>query len=557
MTPVAILVQGHRFGVGNHEIVVAFARRLNDPSFLPGDWMLGTAVPHPLSTGLLAVLMQWVSAPVALLLFQFATRFLLMSGVARFVLALAPRAGPVAVLVAMLFVIREPRLDIGGHYLHGGSWEAAHLGMALAVWSLALGIEWLDRGTGEDRRRESALAGAAAGLMILGHLFVAAPVAGAMGLACLLRRRPARELVVFCGMAGIVGAAALIPAAVGFLLPGPGALGPRETIALLQWRHPHHHMPWTWPPAHLAQGALAFAAAAVLAARVRAHTITVFAAVVAASCVAFWITGRALVVPVIAFFQPFRQMSLFYVVLAACGGAMLERGLDGTRWRGMATSAAWAAAAWFFRTTPVPAALLGLVLNPRQDCDADAEPAPSRPWLQHAAWATGAAALLAIIVLQNSPAARDFANARRPLHWLVSYDPMPKARRELANWIRANTPAAALFAIPPDLDRFRLIEERPIILDIKNFPHRGEDLAEWSRRYQFQMSEKSTFAHDWRPMRKTRFAPGRGWVMPPMPDYAVVKRAEFDPASNPGRLVFLSDDYAVISFRADETLPAI
>ncbi|HNM46238.1 MAG TPA: hypothetical protein PKH51_04400, partial [Candidatus Sumerlaeota bacterium] len=42
LTPLTILLQGHSFGLGNYDTLLTFIRRINDYTFLSGDWMLTT-----------------------------------------------------------------------------------------------------------------------------------------------------------------------------------------------------------------------------------------------------------------------------------------------------------------------------------------------------------------------------------------------------------------------------------------------------------------------------------------------------------------------------------
>ncbi len=49
-------------------------------------------------------------------------------------------------------------------------------------------------------------------------------------------------------------------------------------------------------------------------------------------------------------------------------------------------------------------------------------------------------------------------------------------------WIRANTPKDAVFLTPPQLERFRLLGERAIVVDWKGSAYVPSELVEWYRR---------------------------------------------------------------------------
>ncbi|HTQ48054.1 MAG TPA: DUF6798 domain-containing protein, partial [Polyangiaceae bacterium] len=62
------------------------------------------------------------------------------------------------------------------------------------------------------------------------------------------------------------------------------------------------------------------------------------------------------------------------------------------------------------------------------------------------------------------------------------YTGMRGPETDLYDWLRANTPKDATILSPPGLERFRLIGERPIVVDWKGSTYAPSELVEWYRR---------------------------------------------------------------------------
>jgi hypothetical protein len=547
--PLSIFVQGHRFGVGNQDIIISFIRRINDPTYLVNDWMLGTAVPHPLTTGAAALLCRALPEVWVFLLFQLVTRFLLFAGVARLVRALVPGSGTIAALVAMLVVFQEPRLNVGSHYLHSATWEAGHLGMALGVWLLAALMQWIESGEEGSRIRAAAFAGWIGGLTLIGHLFVGVPIVGVGLLTALILRRPIRETATFLALACTVGAPSLVPAFQGFIEgTSSAAITSKELIALLQWRHPHHHMPWTWPRTHYAQAITIVIAAAVISALRGRRFPQVFAVCAVSACGLFWWAGMERVLEIVAYSQPFRLLSFFTAICAAWMGVAAERAI--TR-RSMSWSA-HAIGVALFKTIPLAGLFASSVELARTSDD---EPEPSRYLPSTRAMLVGAAVAFGLVVLiQTVPPVAALANKVRKDHWKASLQPEEPGRAELANWVRSSTRPDAMFVTHPNMVEFRIVEERAVFLDTKNFPHRAEDFAEWSRRYRAITGEKSSDPREWAPLKKMKFGIDTSRVLEPEPDFAVFPREDFEESHKnyPNvrfRVVFYNNFYVVVQLR--------
>jgi hypothetical protein len=480
LTPILIVLQGHRFGVGNHELLLASIRRMVDKGYLAADWALSTAPHHPQLLQVVALLEPALGENALFLALHLITRLLLLMGAWRLALALVPGRLDVAV-AAMLATFLEPRLRVGSHYLQGGHWEPAFLGMAAALWTLALGIRYL-RGEGHWLP-----AAAAAGGGIFAHLFIGGPMLLVMLVAGLLVRRD-RSLLWYLMVAVATGMPSWVPALVGFLRPDGDALSAAQLITLLQLRHPHHHQPWTWPWSHFLSLALAtVVAGVVLYRRLRSDNhvglivVGLLAGWLVVSCTTFAIAGWLQVLPIVAYLQPFRLTSLL-LWLFALSLAWVTIDVTAPLGRAGAMICALGLMA-LFRLEPVLATplLASFVLVGVRQIRASS-PAlnqlPNHRWL----WAAALPGFAALWALQEVPPLRDFANRVRREHWLVEVAPRDPERRELAQWVRQNTPTHALFAIPPAMEAFRLWEQRAIVVDWKYVPYRAPDLAEWAER---------------------------------------------------------------------------
>jgi hypothetical protein len=442
--------------------------------------MLSNPPSHPQLLHAIAPLVGNFGENGAFLLLHFATRLFLLMGVWRLALALLP-GRPLIAALAMLATFAEPRLRVGSHYLQGGHWEPAFLGMAAAVWTLAVGVRFA---RGEAHWISLALA---AGFGFFAHLFIGGPIFVVVAAATFLAGRRDRAWLGAVAGSVALGSVTWLPALVGFLQGSDGSISGRQVIQLLQFRHPHHHQPWTWPVMDFVQAGVFLAAGACCWWRVTApgarRVLAVPAVLLAwyvVTCAAFTVAGWMQVVPVLAYLQPYRLLSLMLLIGLV---GMLEatwRATAGGRLSFRVVAMISMVVLFRFNTLlgPLVLASYAAVCAGRAG---DLSPwwAPRRRWL-----ALGAAVgVVGIIVLQKSDSLRALANRVHREHWLVAVEPGDPDRRELAAWVRANTPGHAVFAIPPAMDGFRIWERRAVVVDLKNIPYRPPDMAEWAHRY--------------------------------------------------------------------------
>ncbi len=471
----SVLLQGHRFGVGNQEWMIAAMRMAADADLLANDAFLRGGVPHTAHIAVLSRIASVFGESGAFLAAHLVTRLILMTGIWRLCAALVPRRR-LAPLFAMIVVAFEPRIWIGGHFLQGGHYEGAFLGMAVAVWTLAMGARWIADGTSWR------MAALSAGAGVLVHLFIGLPVLAIVLLAYLVHRRsrPGFDSVApFLVLSLGIALPALIPAVTGFFLEGEKPLSDKLLIAVLEARHPHHHMPWTWPAREWAELAAVLATGAMLLRLAAARTAlpTTLLVWYAATGALFWYCAEKMVAPSVVYFQSFRLLGLLLAVVACATGALCSRivevlpGLRGTM------LVALCAVSFRFPFAFAVVAILIVATLPRQCTGMHGRHFAKR----ELHWLVAAAGLLAIGTLQLSPALRRAANTIRHEYWLAEV-PVTPERTALAEWIRSETLPGDMLLVPMDAGDFRVVEERAIIVDLKYVPYRNAELAEWARR---------------------------------------------------------------------------
>jgi hypothetical protein len=88
-----------------------------------------------------------------------------------------------------------------------------------------------------------------------------------------------------------------------------------------------------------------------------------------------------------------------------------------------------------------------------------------------------------------------YAGGRGQLPWGVHVEGLggdDAAYRSLADWARANTPADAVFLVPPDEEALRPHARRAIVVNFKGVPQLSAELPEWRDRLLAVLDFKST-----------------------------------------------------------------
>jgi hypothetical protein len=487
LTPILVLIQGHHFGLSNQDFILSYIRRLRQPDWLATDWALSTPMHHPHLMQLLEPLTNMLGESAAFLFLQVATRLLLLMGVWRLVLALLPGRTAVAGL-AMVAILVEPRLSLGGHYLHLRLWEPGHLGMAMAVWMLGTACRYL---RGECSWRRLAVI---SGVGIYSHLFIGGPVFAVIVLTLLFRNWKNWETGAVVLGALLFSVASWLPAAQGFFFPQERGLSTGDLIRILQFRHPHHHQPWTWPILHYLQGGAILFSGAVAwrALRPQAGPTLAIPAILLAwfvvTCTAFALFGMTHRVPIIAYLQPFRLLSLLWLLHVIALFAYLEQAVN--RYPTIGRISCLLIVFAMLRLVNVEGPLFAslLLLGLVRTRPYQVEQMSLIPFGSRYLFAGAAVAWAALIALQATPGLQQLVRNVRPTHWYTEAKPSEPERQHLTDWIQSNTTPTALFAIPPAMQNFRTWEQRPVVVDFKLVPFRSADLREWGERIALGMN---------------------------------------------------------------------
>ena len=425
---------GYAYGAGDHDEMIPQLLRMLDPSLFPEDWYLqGEAGRVTVRTGFLGLL-RALAVPFGAEGGAFALWAVVLLGVAAGVYALALRitARPAAAaLAALAATVVTPQWTLGGNALVTPAIVPEPLAWALALPALALfmdGHRWL--------------AAALLGVAGLFQLLVGTLMVGALGLVWLweigadAERRAGwgREFGRAIGFGLLylaVASPVFLPTA---LAQAGGAPAPDDGLStfyvIAQLRQPHHYLFWQFGERALAQ------------------------------------FGLLVVLGAIAFFRAPRSLRhrtfvgrLLVVIAGLCGVALVgTEGLENL----------FIAKLQFYKLTVPAAVLLTTLISAvlvgwlgRSWSDRIAR-ALASPW----GWAVGAAAVVAVTVAGRTGWHNGPAQHRASDLYAVEA------------WAARETPADALFLIPPSETTFRTFARRSVAINWKPTPFRDAAMHE-------------------------------------------------------------------------------
>jgi hypothetical protein len=348
----------------------------------------------------------------------------------------------------------------------------------------------------------------------------------ACALADLASRRPFRSLPGYIP-SGALFAALLF---VAWVLPGMmsaqgGAMSSEEFFSIIPaFRSPHHYLGTTFPLSHYVQLAAFLAAMAVLvvqARRVAEHSVLrtrlIFAtAVVLALCVVSFILVDGLHSRIAASAQIFRALLVVkwagFVLFGAVAGRWLSTGRPLLMVAPFAVLVATGAA----QPLVMLGVTLAVLLAERMPIGRRAEIALAALLLVAVAGVTiqigareeavrAALAGLSIGLFYLAPIALVPASAvavsltlalilfgwiNRERNWVdrdifqptYQWADVKGDDADIARWVKANTPPGAVWITPPSFEAFRLLAERPIVVDWTCIPLQEDAMREWRRR---------------------------------------------------------------------------
>ena len=431
---ITLVVRGYRFGESNHAVYLVDAIRQLDPSLLRNDWWANSTLQYHFAfNAMTAALLRARVLEPAFLLGYLLLAVLLHLAWRRLTLALGGTNGTYLVSVVLFYVLAGG-VGLGMyHFLQDSAFLPSNISNVAMLWAVCF---WI---TGRP-----ASAGVCLGVAGLFHINHALAGIGLWAGAAFFEGRRTLSRSWWVGtVALLAGSAAQIVPAMSVVLSRSGKLPTEEFVDLfVRLRHPHHFDPsaWHWGiwVTFLVPIPLAIIAAQKPAppeyadARRRAAALfKLYAAmiVVALLSAGFWFAG-----------ETFVQLNLYrfsiYLKLLSCVGL-----------------------AWLLWDT-----------RPRR-----------RPYV------VGALALVAVAAgaVAVSSGLLAAPTMRRPLGLkLTGLEGDDAAYLRLAAWARENTPADAVFLVPPDEESFRVHAWRAIVVNFKGVPQLSAELPEWRDRLQ-------------------------------------------------------------------------
>ena len=517
----ALPLLGYQFGVGNQVEQFPIIERLRDPHFIAGDFYTDSAAtfgPRYYYSLLLSVLKRIASFPVVVLLLTCAANLALV--LVTFAAA-RTRLGATAAgaAIAAALAVANSSFPLGlAAYVRYESFQPASLAVPLSL----LGFVWLS-----DGKRFAAVAaffGAALFHPLIGPQ--AALIAfAACALADLAARRPIGSLLAYVP-SGALFAALLF---VAWVLPGTssqgGSLSSEEFFAIFPaFRSPHHYLGTTFPLSHYVQLAAFVAAMAVLVVQGRRvgersdlRTRLIFATgIVLVLCATSLVLVDGLHNRIAASAQIFRALLIVkwagFVLFGAVAGRWLSSGRPLLMAAPFAVLVATGAAQPLVmlgvtlavllaeripigrRTEIALAALLlvavgGLTLQigAREEAVRAALAGLSIGLLYLAPIALVPASAIAVLLTLALIA---FGWFNRERNWVDADIFQPTYQwadvkgddADIARWAKANTPPGAVWITPPQFEAFRLLAERPVVVDWTSIPFQEDAMREWRRR---------------------------------------------------------------------------
>ncbi|MCC5876601.1 MAG: hypothetical protein JJU11_10325 [Candidatus Sumerlaeia bacterium] len=476
----SVLVQGHRFGEGTQEALLLGVARVLDLTWLVNDWFLSVPQMRGELIGILAMGSRTMGEPTFFLLLHLVTRFALLAGTWRLVEALLPGNYRVA-LMTLSGVLFMPLFFPGALDLMTPHWEPANLGAALVIWLVAEGIRVV-QGRGN-----------LVGMTLLGGLamfftpWMALPAVVALALFHWYRRQPPKETALV-----VLGALFLSsPGWIPFLAEtfrGGQFLADRSFIRTLQFHDPDRFQPWTWPVFQILQAVLILAAAVVgwwrfLPAQ-RRPDLMIFLPILAwilFAGIAWTVASFLEVAPELILSDPLRLMFLPTILVFALAVALVFQLLEERTWYLAVGGSLVLLLPWHDVTMcgPILVALTVVWFPLLGVAHSNAGVMALSRWCRPVGWLAVALGIFLVWGIQTREAWREQLVGER---WLVAPATKDEGRQALVEWIRINTPREAVFAIPPTLERFRLLEQRSIVVDLTLAPQHREQLAQWVER---------------------------------------------------------------------------
>jgi hypothetical protein len=517
----AIPLLGYQFGMGNQVEQFTIIERLRDPNFLAGDFYTDSASQFG-PRYYYSLLLSWFTAVASLPVVVFVLTCLVNFALAWVTVVTArARLGAAAAgaAVAAALVIANSSFPLGlAGYIRFESFQPASLAIPLSL----IGFVWL-----ADGRRFSSVAAFSAAALF--HPLIGAEVAfiafASAGLADLLARKPIRTLIGYVPAGAALFAFLVLAWALPSMSTEKVSLSSEEFISILPaFRSPHHYLGSTFPFSHYQQLAAFVAAVALLFVHARRDNehprlldqLVLAAGIVLAMCAASLVLVDVLHNGAAATAQFFRMLfvvkwigfllfglaagrwlatgrPLFmvapFLVLIATGEAQAYVMLAATI--AVLVAERFAVRKAFEVAVAVALALLAFYLTAKIGAREEAARAAiAGVGIGLLYLAPLALPVAAVTVVGMTVALIAFGWFNRHLGLVdrgifrptYGWDDVRTDEADIARWIRTNTPGGATWITPPQFESFRLLAERPIVVDFTSIPFEGEAMREWRRR---------------------------------------------------------------------------
>ena len=517
----ALPLLGYQFGLGNQVEQFPIVERLRDPNFIVGDFYTDSAAtfgPRYYYSLLLSLLTRIAPLPVVVLLLTcVANLALVLVTFAATRTRLGATAAGAAIAAALAVANSSFPLGLAA-YLRYESFQPASLAVPLSL----LGFVWLT-----DGRRYAAV----------GAFFTAAlfhPLIGPQSAMIAYAACAGADLVGrkrFSSLLSYIPSGALFSGLLfaAWVIPGMSTrdvpLSSEEFFSIfMTFRSPHHYLATTFPLSHYLQLAVFIAAVAVLVVqsrRIVEHSVLrtrlLFAtAIVLALCAASFVLVDGLHNRMAASAQIFRALLVVKWAGFVLFGAVAGRWLSTGRPLLMAAPFAVLVATGAAQPLVMLGVTLAVLLAERMPIGRRAEIAlatvllvtvaaltlqiGAREEAVRAALAGLSIGLLYLAPITLAPAVAIAASlilALIAFGWfnrelnLVDRDIFQPTYQwadlkgddaDIARWVKANTPPGAVWITPPQFEAFRLLAERPIVVDWTSIPFQEDAMREWRRR---------------------------------------------------------------------------
>lgn len=506
-------ILGYQFGVGNQIEQFSLVERVLDPGFIAGDFFVDSSVgfgPRFYFVRVVAALASVTSLPVAVLLLALVTNFALAVvtwAAARTLLSATRLGGALAATLA----ITNAGFALGlAAFLRFDSFQPANVAIALGLAGVLL---LLTRGRGVA----CAVLFTLASMM---HPLIGAELS-ALGFGSAIVIGPSdrrRHLVWPAGLTALLTVA--VWAGPRLFFPAP-AQPPADLFGIMAtFRAPHHYLAGSFPVSHYLAFGVFLAGIVVLGrrhVRDRGWTTTTGALAlmtlgVLLLCLgsAFFVDVRHVSLWVMA--QPFRMLLLIKWIGYLLVGSFLADQIAEDQRSGWAIATAIllapaealgaivllaAGLALWPGDRPkragilLPIGCIALVLVAIPGLGAVNEAirpvvalfALGMMFVARVRWApivaTAAVAVLLLVVVANRSSGVRQLKAFRPT---FSWSDVVTPAAEAARWARANTAEGSVWIIPPDVELFRLVAHRPVVVDFTSIPLSNRGMIEWRER---------------------------------------------------------------------------